>query len=93
MPRTARKPEPPPSPDRYLSTNADPNGGGGRLWRVIGAGGMPECADSDLDDALVTFMLHDRAKTRQADIPVWDGDKGVFTTLGAYLAAVGGDNG
>lgn len=83
-------------PDRYLSTNLDPNGV--RQWRVIGFGGMPECRDTDLDDALVTFLARS-PKTPQADVPVWNGDadssKSVWTTLATFLpapAAKEGDN-
>lgn len=72
------------APDRYLSTNTYD---GTRYWRVIGSDGCPECRDGELDAALFTWARFDRT-TPRADIPVWDGDAGIFTTY----SAVGGDN-
>lgn len=60
-----------------------------RSWCVI-EGAMPACASSSLEDALLTFYgvhRHSGAPLPPRDtIPVWDGDLGYFTTLGATSA-------
>ncbi len=59
-----------------------PPAGAPRLWRVIGFGACPECRDGDLSAALVSWGRVDQT-TLRTDIPVWNGDEGTFTTLGA----------
>lgn len=56
-----------------------------RTWCVI-SGAMPECAASSLEDALLTFYRVRPAGATplpRDTIPVWDGDLGRFSTLGA----------
>lgn len=72
------------SPDRYISVLTDPNSGA-RLWQVMGHGGLPETRAGDKDDAIWSFKRFDK-NIKDANIPVWDGNKGTFTTLGAVQA-------
>lgn len=56
-----------------------------RLWRSIGFDGCPQCRDTpDVEIALRSYWAGtcqpDRARE---NVPVWDGDVGAFTTLGA----------
>lgn len=64
------------SPDRYLSVSTH---NGVRQWRVIGAGGLPECRDGDVDQALFTWKRWPSPIGKP--IPVWDGDEGRFGVL------------
>lgn len=59
------------SPDRFLSVYLC---NGERRWSVIGEGGMPECAPTDVDSALTVWRRIFWPAGR--DIPVWDGDEG-----------------
>lgn len=68
------------TPERYLSTNRDPNNGR-RYWRVIGFGGMPECADTESEEeAAAVYRQNDRSRFPliAGAEPVWNGDAGYF---------------
>lgn len=78
------------NPDRYLSTNIDPNNGR-RYWRVIGANGMPECADTeDEANAAEVYRQNDRSPLPRiaGAEPVWNGDGGTFCLRRDFVADV-----
>lgn len=71
-------------PRRYLSTTVHD---GIRWWRVIEQG-VPMCKDTQsLEAALATYWKWAKVERIPDDVPVpvWDGEKGVFTHVGGIL--------
>jgi len=74
----------PADPRRYVSrfmTNE------GVRWTVI-SGGVPETdTSSDRRVAVSSFQRFDKTGTGIREIPVWDGEKAAWTTIGAITDA------
>lgn len=69
-------------PKRCVSTFTWENGN--RTWTVM-SGGTPETGPGcNAAQALAAFRRFDKTNVPDGEVPIWDGDNGVFTTWEAY---------